>query len=73
MGASLDIYLKPKYRGIACVVICALAVFGFWLWMPFVYGKYMHNRDLMIWNKAWIEGDAAFKRARDEDRNATKA
>ena len=71
MGASLDIYLSPRYRSMACVVICALAAFGFWLWMPFVYGKYMHDKDLMVWNKAWMEGDSAFQKAREEDQKET--
>ena len=69
MGVALDVLLAPRYRGFVCVIICACAIFGYWLWMPFVYGQYMHDREIMIWNRNWIEGDAAFKRHRSEDRS----
>ena len=72
MGAALDVVLRPRYRGIVCVIVCACAIFGFWLWMPFVYGKYMHDRDIMIWNKNWIHGDEAYKKHRAEDRGGRK-
>jgi dolichyl-phosphate-mannose--protein O-mannosyl transferase len=61
MGAALDVWLAPRARGAAAVALCALAAFGFWLWMPLVYGKYMHDRDVMMWNKNWLQGDRAYK------------
>jgi hypothetical protein len=30
--------------------------------MPFVYGKYMHDKDVMMWNPNWYQGDSAYKR-----------
>jgi dolichyl-phosphate-mannose--protein O-mannosyl transferase len=71
-GAALDVYFPPKWRGMASFMICALAVFGFWLWMPFVYGKYMHDRAVMMWNPNWEHGDAVYKRESVADKTANK-
>jgi dolichyl-phosphate-mannose--protein O-mannosyl transferase len=67
-GASLDIYFPRRWKGTIAVFICALALFGFWLWMPFVYGKYMHDRKIMDWIPNWDHGDAAYKRESELDR-----
>jgi hypothetical protein len=70
MGAAIDLFAPVKARGTVAVVVCALAAFGFWLWMPYVYGKYMHDRDIMIWNRNWVEGDWHYKSEREADRLA---
>jgi dolichyl-phosphate-mannose--protein O-mannosyl transferase len=70
-GAALDICLPDKWRGVAAFWVCFLTAFGFWLWTPFVYGKYMHDRDVMMWNKNWYEGDAAYKRESEVDKLGT--
>jgi hypothetical protein len=68
---ALDICLPDKWRGIAAFCVCFLTAFGFWLWMPFVYGKYMHDKDVMMWNKNWYEGDAVYKRESQIDKGGT--
>jgi dolichyl-phosphate-mannose--protein O-mannosyl transferase len=68
-GVALDVYLPRKWRAAVAFVVCALAAFGFWLWMPFVYGKYMHDRSVMMWNPNWDHGDAAYKRESLAEKN----
>lgn len=64
-GASLDLIIRsPRTRGIVAFVTWALAIFGFYLWMPLVYGKYMHDRSVMFWNDNWLHGDEQYKLAR---------
>ena len=60
-GAAIDIYLPKKARGLISFLSCTLALFGFWLWMPLVYGKYGHDRDIMYWNQNWLSGDFAYR------------
>ncbi|KAK8899399.1 hypothetical protein M9Y10_001715 [Tritrichomonas musculus] len=68
-GASLEILIKSKrIRGTIAFATWILAFFGFWLWMPLVYGKYMHERDIMIWNQNWISGDKQYKIEQKSDR-----
>lgn len=55
-GTAIDEYFPRKWRGVIGFIACALAAFGFWLWMPFVYGKYMHDRGIMDWLAIGITG-----------------
>lgn len=72
-GTSLEILIKSKrIRGIVAFVSWVLACFGFWLWMPFVYGKYSHDRDIMIWNQNWLHGDSQYKFEQSSDRMKSK-
>jgi hypothetical protein len=68
-GVAIDVYLPRMWRGTVAFLVCALAAFGFWLWMPFVYGKYMHDRDIMLWNPNWDYGDAFYKRESEAAKN----
>jgi hypothetical protein len=40
--------------------------------MPFVYGKYMHEREIMDWTRNWDHGDAAYRRESEADRLKSK-
>jgi dolichyl-phosphate-mannose--protein O-mannosyl transferase len=71
MGVALDLWLPPKIRATAAFFIVAATAFGFWLWMPLVYGKYMHDRDVMFWNKNWFQGDAAYKLESELDKKGS--
>jgi dolichyl-phosphate-mannose--protein O-mannosyl transferase len=71
MGTALDLYLPACARGTVAFFVCGLACFGFWLWMPLVYGKYMHDREVMIWNDNWYHGDAVYKLESELDKNGT--
>ncbi|OHT07845.1 Dolichyl-phosphate-mannose-protein mannosyltransferase [Tritrichomonas foetus] len=63
-GASLELYLPKGKREIVAVIVIILAAFGFWLWSPFMYGTTQHDRDIAIWSKRWIDGDAAHQSRR---------
>ena len=72
-GASLEMIIKSKkIRGIVAFVSWILACFGFWLWMPLVYGKYSHDKSIMIWNQNWIHGDKQYKIEQSSDRMKSK-
>ena len=65
-GAAIDSWLTPKQRGFVCVVFCAFALFGYWLWSPYVYAGPMRDRQRTIWNQNWIDGDQAHRKRREE-------
>ncbi|OHT08990.1 Dolichyl-phosphate-mannose-protein mannosyltransferase [Tritrichomonas foetus] len=67
-GAILEMILPKKLRGIVAFATWTLAWFGFWLWMPLVYGKYGHDRNIMYWNDNWLHGDAVYKSEQALDR-----
>lgn len=57
VGAGMDLWLTPFWRGVVCVLICAIVLFGFYLWSPMSYGTARLNDDILIWNQAWRYGD----------------
>lgn len=65
-GATLDNFLRGKYKGFVVAVICGLALFGFWLWAPYAYASKMRDREISIWNDNWIDGDQAHRKRRSE-------
>ncbi|EAX88925.1 Dolichyl-phosphate-mannose-protein mannosyltransferase, putative [Trichomonas vaginalis G3] len=65
-GAFVDNFCKGKWKGIVVVVVCILAIIGFWLWSPYIYATPMRDKEISIWNENWIEGDQAHRRRRSE-------
>lgn len=63
-GAFLDVTVRPKYRGLISCTVCCLAMFGYWLWAPYVYGTPRRDKEVTIWTKRWIDGDAEHQRLR---------
>lgn len=63
-GISLDLIHNKMIKRIVFIISLCLVIFGFWLWMPFVYGMYIHDKKYMIWNQNWLNGDSAFKKAK---------
>ena len=57
-GCSLDIYLPKKTKQFVACICIILVIFGFYLWSPYVYGTKLHDRDIAIWTKRWIDGDS---------------
>lgn len=57
-GASLDIFVPKKWKGTLAVIVIILTAFGFYLWSPLMYGTKQHDRDITIWSKRWIDGNA---------------
>jgi len=66
VGSAMDLYLPPKIKGICCIIMCATALFGFWLWMDYMYGTPMKDKEITIWNQNWIDGDLDHRKRRDE-------
>ena len=56
-GASIDLWLRPFWRGVAVVLIGTVVLFGFYLWSPLSYGTPHLNEKFIIWNSAWRYGD----------------
>lgn len=69
-GACLDIYFKPREKGIIIVVSIVMCIYFYWLISPYIYALPMRDTKVAIWNKAWIEGDERHKRERSEDRKS---
>lgn len=65
-GAALEMFVPQRFRWAVFVIICALTVFGFWLWSPFMYGSTPHDRKWTIWTKLWIDGNEAHQKRRQE-------
>ena len=57
-GSSLDLYFPRKWREIVAVVVIILAAFGFYMWCPLMYGTKQRDREISIWTKRWIDGNA---------------
>jgi dolichyl-phosphate-mannose--protein O-mannosyl transferase len=57
-GAALDIFVPKKRRQVVAVIVIGLAVFGFWLWSPYVYGTERRAKAQSIWTCRWIDGSA---------------
>lgn len=70
-GAFIEMVVPRRWRGIVMIIVCALAIFGYWLWAPYVYGTSKRDPDLSIWTRRWIDGDEEHKRLRAE-RDAKK-
>jgi dolichyl-phosphate-mannose--protein O-mannosyl transferase len=69
-GAGMDLWLRPRNRGIVAVLVCFLALVGFWIWSPLAYGTPHLDRDLVIWTRRWTHGDEYHRRlAQKADRN----
>jgi dolichyl-phosphate-mannose--protein O-mannosyl transferase len=56
-GAAIDIWLPRAMRGVVVVVLCAAALFGFWLWSPLSYGTEHLEEETIIWTQDWRFGD----------------
>ena len=59
-GASVDLFcFSPIVKGIFCSISLIVVVFGFFFWSPFVYSTSLSKdeRELRIWNSAWINGN----------------
>ncbi|KAK8897808.1 hypothetical protein M9Y10_000036 [Tritrichomonas musculus] len=57
-GSSLDLYIPKKWRETFAVFVIILTAFGFYLWSPLMYGTKQHDREISIWTKRWIDGNA---------------
>lgn len=57
VGASMDLWLSPFWKGVACAVFCMFAIFGFYLWSPLSYGTPHLEEDVIFWTDNWRYGD----------------
>ena len=72
VGPSLDMLQDyPKMKGFLSVMIAFIGFIGFYLWMPLVYGKYTHRRDVMNWFSSWTSGDSFYQSMLNESLNST--
>jgi dolichyl-phosphate-mannose--protein O-mannosyl transferase len=53
LSLVLERGLGPEKRGFMLCVCGALAVFGFLLWCPWVYGLSTPEFDFLVWNNKW--------------------
>lgn len=56
-GAFIDT-LSGRVKGFVCAVSLVFCLFGFWLWLPFVYGAYKRDLDIALWNSNWLNNTA---------------
>lgn len=57
-GSSLDLCLPKKWRETVAFIVIVLSAFGFYLWCPLMYGTKQRDREISIWTKRWIDGNA---------------
>jgi dolichyl-phosphate-mannose--protein O-mannosyl transferase len=49
----MEANLSGETRGFAFAFIIAMAIGGFLLWAPFVYGLTTPNFEFLVWNSKW--------------------
>jgi dolichyl-phosphate-mannose--protein O-mannosyl transferase len=55
LGVFIDRCLEGETRGFAFCLVATLAVVGYFLWSPLVYGLTVPDLSFLLWNRHWIE------------------
>ena len=61
IGALMDLWFTPFWRGFVGVFVMFIALIGFYLFCPFSYGIKHVDRLLLEWSERWENGDEYFK------------
>jgi dolichyl-phosphate-mannose--protein O-mannosyl transferase len=55
LGIFIDRCFDGAMRGFAYCLVATLAVVGYFLWCPLVYGLTVPDLSFLLWNRHWIQ------------------
>lgn len=53
LAVMIEKYVCGMAKTYLFCLVCVLAVVGFWIWSPFVYGLTVPDFDFLVWNQRW--------------------
>ena len=68
-GIMLDLWLPKFWKGFVAVIMCVLALIGFYFWSPYAYGSKRLSNDIILWTSNWQFGDKYHRELQRKNRN----